>query len=210
MGVAHREFYNDTIPVMGLWQSTTRVRTKMKQRAEEPYSECRSDDAMVVGASRQPLCEFRRVRLAPGGIVLWLAVGAVVVVAVGSFGFFRVGSVCAGFEYVAGKRLFVTPSRATVSVQDASDANDRHPPSIQFTVANFTDRRLAVIGSASACSCLEVRDGLPASISSGGSARITASVVPIRMPDSRSVKLTLLTDSPDDPLLTVIVDVKVD
>jgi len=125
------------------------------------------------------------------------------------FGVLRFGSVGAGFAYLGGERVIISPRTASCSFRQIGGTMTVPGSALDFQIHNATDEPVQLIGATSSCSCLSVVSGIPTLIPPAGVATISAVVNKSRVPSSRNVRLAVLTDSPESPTLDVSVSIQV-
>jgi hypothetical protein len=140
-----------------------------------------------------------------GGVPRRLHLGrrllAIILAGFTSFGIARFGSVDAALARLKGEPLDVTPP-----VLDFGVGKSGEQLTAIVTVRNWTTEPVRLIGGTSDCVCVTTLD-LPMSIEPGGTAHVT---VVLRVPKSDRGRLrrfvTLLTDSPAQPTIKILVE----
>lgn len=115
------------------------------------------------------------------------------------FGVGRFGSVGAGWQYIAGRRLIVSPSTHIYYLPLDARADEHR---FSFTFYNCTTKPITLLGRSSTdCACSMLYD-LPAVLGPGESKAVEASVWHSMDASTAVVQIRFLTDCPDSRTLT--------
>jgi hypothetical protein len=119
-------------------------------------------------------------------------------VLVSGFGLVRFGSARAGWEYLGGDRVILSPGTHSCSVVPRTRVCEQM---FVFKVYNCTSEAMTVLGQSSTdCACGSLH-GLPMVVTPGGSKPLAASVRFGGNSPQKVLRIRLLTDSPAAPVL---------
>lgn len=134
--------------------------------------------------------------------LLWPFTMALAAGTVAIFGFARFGSASAGFKYIAGDRVLITPSSYDFYVGGEPNPTAKNHEVFPFRVHNCTERPVKVLGTSTATCTCAVASGVPTTIEPRESGTISLTLRPRAIGTNRAARVHLLTDSPAAPTIT--------